>query len=78
MMDKVQKYNSFNTNTPSSESYRSFFLTKPTDLQDNHMNRHIFIQEKSTQSPNRKLHISKMVAGRVNSCLVSGPKTEEM
>jgi len=21
-MDKVQKYNSFNTNTPSSESYR--------------------------------------------------------
>jgi hypothetical protein len=24
MMDKVQKYNSFNTNTPSSESYRSY------------------------------------------------------
>jgi hypothetical protein len=22
-MDKVQKYNSFNTNTPSSESYRN-------------------------------------------------------
>jgi hypothetical protein len=26
-MDKVQKYNSFNTNTPSSESYRNY-LTK--------------------------------------------------
>jgi len=24
MMDKVQKYNSFNTNTPSSESYRNY------------------------------------------------------
>jgi hypothetical protein len=23
MMDKVQKHNSFNTNTPSSESYRN-------------------------------------------------------
>jgi len=23
-MDKVQKYNSFNTNTPSSESYRNY------------------------------------------------------
>jgi hypothetical protein len=23
-MDKVQKYNSFNTNTPSSESYRKY------------------------------------------------------
>jgi len=25
-MDKVQKYNSFNTNTPSSESYRKNFV----------------------------------------------------
>jgi len=25
-MDKVQKYNSFNTNTPSSESYRKVFV----------------------------------------------------
>jgi hypothetical protein len=25
-MDKVQKYNSFNTNTPSSESYRNYQL----------------------------------------------------
>jgi len=25
-MDKVQKYNSFNTNTPSSESYRNYSL----------------------------------------------------
>jgi len=25
-MDKVQKYNSFNTNTPSSESYRNYKL----------------------------------------------------
>jgi hypothetical protein len=25
-MDKVQKYNSFNTNTPSSESYRNYLL----------------------------------------------------
>jgi len=25
-MDKVQKHNSFNTNTPSSESYRNFIL----------------------------------------------------
>jgi hypothetical protein len=25
-MDKVQKYNSFNTNTPSSESYRDSLL----------------------------------------------------
>jgi hypothetical protein len=25
-MDKVQKYNSFNTNTPSSESYRNYNL----------------------------------------------------
>jgi hypothetical protein len=24
-MDKVQKYNSFNINTPSSESYRNYF-----------------------------------------------------
>jgi len=24
-MDKVQKHNSFNTNTPSSESYRNHF-----------------------------------------------------
>jgi hypothetical protein len=24
-MDKVQKYNAFNTNTPSSESYRNYF-----------------------------------------------------
>jgi len=27
-MDKVQKHNSFNTNTPSSESYRNNFLHK--------------------------------------------------
>jgi hypothetical protein len=27
-MDKVQKYNSFNTNTPSSESYRNFYGLK--------------------------------------------------
>jgi hypothetical protein len=26
MMDKVQKYNLFNTNTPSSESYRNYRL----------------------------------------------------
>jgi hypothetical protein len=26
-MDKVQKYNSFNTNTPSSESYRNYCLS---------------------------------------------------
>jgi len=26
-MDKVQKYNSFNTNTPSSESYRNYLST---------------------------------------------------
>jgi hypothetical protein len=26
MMDKVQKYNSFSTNTPLSESYRSYRL----------------------------------------------------
>jgi len=26
-MDKVQKYNSFNTNTPSSESCRNYLLT---------------------------------------------------
>jgi hypothetical protein len=25
-MDKVRKYNSFNTNTPSSESYRNYRL----------------------------------------------------
>jgi hypothetical protein len=25
-MDKVQKYNSFNTNTPSSESYRNYLM----------------------------------------------------
>jgi len=25
-MDKVQKHNSFNTNTPSSESYRNYWL----------------------------------------------------
>jgi hypothetical protein len=25
-MDEVQKHNSFNTNTPSSESYRSYFV----------------------------------------------------
>jgi len=29
-MDKVQKYNSFNTNTPSSESYRNYLqITLP-------------------------------------------------
>jgi len=27
-MDKVQKYNSFNTNTPSSESYRNYLKVK--------------------------------------------------
>jgi len=27
-MDKVQKYNLFNTNTPSSESYRNYLLHK--------------------------------------------------
>jgi len=27
MMDKVQKHNSFNTNTPSSESYRNHVLS---------------------------------------------------
>jgi len=27
-MDKVQKYNSFNTNTPSSESYRNYLSKK--------------------------------------------------
>jgi len=27
-MDKVQKYNSFNTNTPSSESYRNYSFTR--------------------------------------------------
>jgi len=26
-MDKVQKYNSFNTNTPSSESYRNYLAS---------------------------------------------------
>jgi len=26
-MDKVQKHNSFNTNTPSSESYRNYLRT---------------------------------------------------
>jgi hypothetical protein len=31
-MDKVQKYNSFNTNTPSSESYRNY-LGKGVDRQ---------------------------------------------
>jgi hypothetical protein len=30
-MDKVQKHNSFNTNTPSSESYRNHLST---DLDD--------------------------------------------
>jgi hypothetical protein len=28
-MDKVQKYNSFNTNTPSSESYRNYLPYSP-------------------------------------------------
>jgi len=38
-MDKVQKYNSFNTNTPSSESYRNYLqiicqpLTRPSKTQ---------------------------------------------
>jgi hypothetical protein len=27
-MDKVQKYNSFNTNIPSSESYRNYLCCK--------------------------------------------------
>jgi hypothetical protein len=39
-MDKVQKYNSFNTNTPSSESYRNYltvltsntFVSKPSNV----------------------------------------------
>jgi len=26
MMDKIQKHNSFNTNTPSSESYRNWTI----------------------------------------------------
>jgi hypothetical protein len=26
-MDKVQKHNSFNTNTPSSESYKNYLMT---------------------------------------------------
>jgi hypothetical protein len=28
-MDKVQKHNSFNTNTPSSESYEIFWVVTP-------------------------------------------------
>jgi len=31
-MDKVQKYNSFNTNTPSSESYRKDRLSVKSKL----------------------------------------------
>jgi hypothetical protein len=35
-MDKVQKHNSFNTNTPSSESYRKYLpkLTEPKFTQN--------------------------------------------
>jgi hypothetical protein len=33
-MDKVQKYNSFNTNTPSSESYRTVVIKLGLVLQD--------------------------------------------
>jgi hypothetical protein len=28
MMDKVQKHNLFNTNTPSSESYKNYILSQ--------------------------------------------------
>jgi len=31
-MDKVQKHNSFNTNTPSSESYRNYLSTPECTL----------------------------------------------
>jgi hypothetical protein len=31
-MDKVQKYNSFNTNTPSSESYRNYYQINKYDI----------------------------------------------
>jgi len=31
-MDKVQKHNSFNTNTPSSESYREKSCLKTTQI----------------------------------------------
>jgi len=31
-MDKVQKYNSFNTNTPSSESYRNYLCNIRNDF----------------------------------------------
>jgi hypothetical protein len=31
-MDKVQKYNSFNTNTPSSESYRNYIVSGLVDI----------------------------------------------
>jgi len=30
-MDKVQKHNSFNTNTPSSESYRNYLRSIRAD-----------------------------------------------
>jgi hypothetical protein len=32
MMDKVQKHNSFNTNTPSSESYRNHLYALSTSI----------------------------------------------
>jgi hypothetical protein len=31
-MDKVQKHNSFNTNTPSSESYRNYLRLKVSNI----------------------------------------------
>jgi hypothetical protein len=41
MMDKVQKHNSFNTNTPSSESYRNYLTIDKCMKHTNHPNEKI-------------------------------------
>jgi hypothetical protein len=52
-MDKVQKYNSFNTNTPSSESYRE---NKSGDRQDSFYDE---VQRVTDQFP--KYHVKNFV-----------------
>jgi hypothetical protein len=51
-MDKVQKYNSFNTNTPSSESYRKHRLR----VFENRVLRKIFGPEREENGSWKKLH----------------------
>jgi hypothetical protein len=54
MMDKVQKHNSFNTNTPSSESYKNYLeIDVFTNKIQRRINRH---EKEEVTGGHRELH----------------------